>query len=256
MLGWYETSYSTARRWANRTYNLRVAARKLNGTILMPDEVFDFNATLGPRSQTEGYRIAPVIARGELVDGIAGGLCQISSTLFAASFFAGLDVIKADVHSMPSHYIGLGLDATVVWPAVTLRLRNPYDFPVVLHYQVNSGRVRAEILGAKRLYKVGFERRIIGDRAYKEEIRTDENMKLGERKVEQRGQRGYTVRRRRIFFDTQGHEVRSQYWTVLYPPTTMIVTLGSKKTEDATEVPEFKPLNPMPDPATFHRIVQ
>ncbi len=256
VLGWYETSYSTARRWANRTYNLRVAARKLNGTILMPDEIFDFNATLGPRSQTEGYRIAPVIARGELVDGIAGGLCQISSTLFAASFFAGLDVLKADVHSMPSHYIGLGLDATVVWPAVTLRLRNPYDFPVVLHYQVNSGRVRAEILGAKRLYKIGFERRIIGDRAFKEEIRSDENMKLGERKVEQRGQRGYTVRRRRIFFDTKGHEVRSQYWTVLYPPTTMIVTLGAKKTEDATEAPELKPLNPVPDPATFHRIVQ
>jgi len=255
-LGWYETSYSTSRRWANRTYNLRVAARKLNGTILMPDEVFDFNATLGPRTHSEGYRIAPVIARGELVDGIAGGVCQISSTLFAAAFFAGLDVIKADVHSMPSHYIGLGLDATVVWPKVTMQLRNPYDFPVVLHYLVNSGRVRAEILGAKRLYKIGFERRIIGDRAFKEEIRTDEKMKLGERKVEQRGQRGYTVRRRRIFFDHQGHEVRSQYWTVVYPPSTMIVTLGAKKTDDATETPELKPLNPVPDPATFHRIVQ
>jgi len=255
-LGWYETSYSTSVRWGNRTHNLRVAARKLNGTILMPDEVFDFNATLGPRSQTEGYRIAPVIARGELVDGIAGGLCQISSTLFAAAFFAGLDVLKADVHSMPSHYIGLGLDATVVWPKVTMQLRNPYDFPVVLHYLVNSGRVRAEILGAKRLYKIGFERRIIGDRAFKEEIRTDENMKLGERKVEQRGQRGYTVRRRRIFFDQQGHEVRSQYWSVVYPPTTMIVTLGAKKTDDATAPPELKPLNPVPDPATFHRIVQ
>ncbi len=64
VLGYYETSYSTSRRWANRTYNLRVAARKLNGTILMPGEVFDFNAVLGPRTQEEGYRIAPVIARG------------------------------------------------------------------------------------------------------------------------------------------------------------------------------------------------
>jgi vancomycin resistance protein YoaR len=256
VLGWYETSYSTSTRWRNRTYNLRVAARKLNGTILMPDEVFDFNAALGPRTQAEGYRIALVIARGELVDGIAGGVCQISSTLFAAAFFAGLDVLKADVHSMPSHYIGLGLDATVVWPEVTMKLRNPYDFPVVLHYLVNSGRVRAELLGAKRLYKIGFERRIIADRAFKEEIRRDENMKLGERKVEQRGQRGYTVRRRRIFFDQQGHEVRSQYWSVVYPPTTMIVTLGAKKTDDATETPELKPLNPVPDPATFHRIVQ
>ncbi len=190
------------------------------------------------------------------MDGIAGGVCQISSTLFAAAFFAGLDVLEAEVHSMPSHYIGLGLDATVVWPKVTMKLRNPYDFPVVLHYEVNSGRVRAEILGARRLYKIGFERRIIRDRAFKEEVRTDDKMKLGERKVEQRGQRGYTVRRRRIFFDKEGNEVRSQYWTVVYPPTTMIVTIGTKKTEDATEVPEPKPLNPMPDPATFHRIIQ
>ncbi len=260
VLGWYETPYSLSRTYRNRTYNLRVAARKLNGTILMPDELFDFNASLGPRTQQEGYRIAPVIARGELVDGIAGGVCQISSTLFAASFFAGLDVVKAEVHSMPSHYIDLGLDATVVWPQVTMKLRNPYDFPVVIHYEVNSGRVRAEILGKRRPYKVGFERRIVADRAFKEEIRQDDKMLVGKRKVEQRGQRGYTVRRRRIFFDKQGHEVKSQYWTVVYPPTTMILRLGTKKPENpdpnAPPPEPLKPVNPMPDPATFIRKIQ
>lgn len=258
VMGWYETPYSLSHTYANRTYNLRVAARKLNGTILMPDEVFDFNAALGARSQQEGYRIAPVIARGELVDGIAGGVCQISSTLFAAAFFAGLDILKAEVHSMPSHYIELGLDATVVWPATTMILRNPYDFPVVIHYEVSSGRVRAEVLGKRRIYKVGFERRIVADRAFKEEIRQDDKLLLGKRKVEQRGQRGYTVRRRRIFFDGQGHEVKSQYWTVAYPPTTMILRLGAKKPEDPNAPPPepLKPANPMPDPATFVRKIQ
>jgi vancomycin resistance protein YoaR len=235
VLGWYETPYSLSRTYRNRTYNLRVAARKLNGTILMPNEVFDFNTTLGPRTQQEGYRIAPVIARGELVDGIAGGVCQISSTLFAAAFFAGLDILKAEVHSQPSHYIDLGLDATVVWPQVTMKLRNPYDFPLVIHYEVNSGRVRAELLGKKRPYKIGFERRIIADRAFKEEIRKDENLLEGKREVEQRGQKGYTVRRRRIFFDQQGHEVKSQYWTVVYPPTTMILRMGTKEPETPTD---------------------
>lgn len=258
VMGWYETSYSLSPTYANRTYNLRVAARKLSGTILMPDEVFDFNVTLGPRTQQEGYRIAPVIARGELVDGIAGGVCQISSTIFAAAFFAGLDVVKAEVHSMPSHYIELGLDATVVWPEVNLLLRNPYDFPVVLNLEVNSGRVRGEVLGRERPYKIGFERRIIGDKAFKEEIRQDEHLLLGKRQVEQRGQRGYTVRRRRIFFDFQGHEVRSQYWTAVYPPTTMILKLGTRKEEDPDAPPpeELKPVNPMPDPATFVRKIQ
>lgn len=260
VMGWFETPYSLSRRWRNRTYNLRVAARKLSGTILMPGEVFDFNAVLGPRTQQEGYRIAPVIARGELVDGIAGGVCQISSTLFAASFFAGLDILKAEVHSMPSHYIDLGLDATVVWPLTTMRLRNPYDFPVVIHYEVNSGRVRAEILGQKRIYRIGFERSIVGTRAYREEVRKDDKLPVGTRKVEQRGQRGYTVRRRRIFFDKDGAEVKSQYWTLVYPPTTMILRIGTKPIEHpdpSAPPPEpLKPVNPMPDPATFIRKIQ
>jgi len=260
VMGWYETPYSLSPRWRNRTYNLTVAARKLSGTIIMPGEVFDFNEVLGPRTQQEGYRIAPVIARGELVDGIAGGVCQISSTLFAASFFAGLDILKAEVHSMPSHYIELGLDATVVWPLTTMRLRNPYDFPVVIHYEVNSGRVRAEILGRERVYRVGFERRIVADRAYREEVRKDDNLPVGTRKVEQRGQRGYTVRRRRIFFDKDGNEVKSQYWTVVYPPTTMILRIGTKPVENpdpnAPPPEPLKPVNPMPDPATFVRKIQ
>jgi vancomycin resistance protein YoaR len=258
VLGWYETPYSLSETMKNRTYNLRVAAQKLSGTILLPGELFDFNQVLGPRNQEEGYRIAPVIARGELVDGVAGGVCQISSTLFAAAFFAGLDIVKAEVHSMPSHYIELGLDATVVWPDTTLQLRNPYDFPVVIHYQVNSGRVRAEILGRRRLYKVGFERSVVALKPFREELRQDENLLVGKRTIEQQGQRGYVVKRRRIFFDAEGHEVRTQFWGVIYPPTTMILKLGAKKPEDpdAPPPPELKPVPPVPDPVTFVRKVQ
>jgi vancomycin resistance protein YoaR len=258
VLGWYETPYSLSEGMKDRTYNLRVAAQKLNGTILLPGELFDFNQVLGPRNQEEGYRIAPVIARGEMVDGVAGGLCQISSTLFAAAFFAGLEVVKAEVHSQPSHYIELGLDATVVWPDTTLQLRNPYAFPVVIHYEVSSGRVRAEILGKQRLYQIGFERSVVSTRAFREEIRQDDRLLVGKRTIEQHGQRGYLVKRRRIFFDAEGHEIRAQFWGVVYPPTTMILKLGSKQPDDpsAPPPPELKPVNPVPDPVPFVRKIQ
>ena len=116
---------------------------------------------VGERSEKEGYKIAHVITAGEMVDGLAGGTCQISTTLFGAAFFAGLDIVKTTNHSRPSAYTPLGFDATVVWPDTDLKLKNPYDFPVVIHYRVANGEAVVEILGKKRPYdKIVFERHI------------------------------------------------------------------------------------------------
>ncbi|MCD6499492.1 MAG: VanW family protein [Deltaproteobacteria bacterium] len=257
VMGWYETPYKFTGKYANRAHNLKLAARKINGFIMMPGQEFSFNEVVGPRSEREGYHVAPVISKGEMVDGMAGGACQISSTLFAAAFFAGLDIEEADVHSQPSHYIDLGLDATVVWPDKGLKLRNPYDFPVIIHEEVAFGRVRTEILGPKRPFKIGFERSIVRQRPYRQVVRPDPTMERGTRKIEQRGEFGYTVRRRRIFFDKQGVEVKSQYWTVAYPPTTLIIRMGTKPPEDPNKIlPELKPIPPKPTPKRFHRIIQ
>jgi vancomycin resistance protein YoaR len=259
VMGWYETRFKSSGRYRHRAHNLRVAARKLNGWVIMPGEVFSINEALGPRTRQEGYRVAPVLAGGEKVDGMAGGTCQISSTLHAAAYFAGLDILESDVHSQPSHYIELGLDATVVWPDTDLKLRNQYDFPVVVHFEVAFGRVRTEILGKKRLYKIGFERRIVRQRPYKEVIRKDPEMLLGKRKIEQRGEFGYTVRRRRVFFDKAGNEIKAQYWTLVYPPTTLIIRMGTKEWPDPSLMPEpqeFPPVPPKPTPQKFVRITQ
>ena len=117
-----------------------------------PGEEWSFNGTVGERSQSDGYKIAHVITAGEMVDGLAGGTCQISTTLFGASFFAGLDIVKTTNHSRPSAYTPLGFDATVVWPDTDLVLKNPYDFPVAIHYRVANGEAHVEILGKKRPY--------------------------------------------------------------------------------------------------------
>jgi vancomycin resistance protein YoaR len=259
VLGWYETSFKSTGRYEHRAHNLQVAARKLNGRVIMPGELFSFNQALGPRTRQEGYRVAPVISAGEKVDGMAGGTCQISSTLHAAAYFAGLDIVEAEVHSQPSHYIELGLDATVVWPDTDLKLRNPYDFPLVIHFEVAFGRVRTEILGKKRHYEIGFERRIVRQRPYKEVTRQDPELLVGKRKIEQRGEFGYAVRRRRVFFDKSGNEIKAQYWTLIYPPTTLIIRVGTKVPEDPTlieEPKEFPPIPPKPTPQKFVRIKQ
>src|SRR5262249_2603034 len=133
MLGSFDTPYSLEPKEADRTFNLKVGATKVSGMVLLPGESFSFNDRVGPRTQENGFRYGGGITAGELVDVLGGGICQVSSTLYGASFFAGLEIVTHHPHSRPSSYVDMGLDATVVWPDVDLRLRNAYDFPVVLY---------------------------------------------------------------------------------------------------------------------------
>jgi vancomycin resistance protein YoaR len=225
VLGWFETRYDRSEKYAARTFNLRIAASKLDGHVLLPGEIFDFNELVGPRDEANGYKVAPVIAEGEVVDGIGGGTCQISGTLHGAAFFAGLGIVERTPHTRPSAYIKLGLDATVVYPTINLRLQNTFDFPVVLHETVKNGVVRAEILGPRRTRTVTLIRRIIDAIPYEEVERPDKSLPSGVRVLAQRGVAGFKVRRYRIVRDGP-HAVRER-WDDVYPPTTQIVRVGA-----------------------------
>ena len=225
VLGYFETRYSQSAKAKERTYNLRLAASKLDGAVVMPGEVFDFNGTVGPRDEAHGYRVAPVIAQGELVDGLGGGTCQISGTLHGAAFFAGLDIVERYPHSRPSYYIKLGLDATVVYPTINFRFKNPYDFPIVLHEKVSSGVVRAEILGPARKHTVTFFRRIDEVLPFEEIEREAPKLPAGTRVIAQRGIPGFKTTSSRVVRD--GAYATRHKWNDTYPPTSQIVSVGT-----------------------------
>jgi len=227
VLGWFETRYNRAKRSEDRTYNLRLAASKLDGAVVLPGEEFDFNAVVGPRDEASGYRVAPVIAQGELVDGLGGGTCQVSGTLHGAAFFAGLEIVERYPHSRPSFYIKLGLDATVVYPTINYRFRNPFSFPIVLHQTVKDGRVRAEILGPKRVHTVTYFRRIDDILPFEEVVRETDKLPKGKRIVTQRGIPGFRTTSSRLRRDG-AYGVREK-WTDKYPPTTQIIAVGTGK---------------------------
>ncbi|MCA9625916.1 MAG: VanW family protein, partial [Myxococcales bacterium] len=240
VLGYFETTYSRAAKHRARTYNLRLAASRLDGTVLMPGEEFDFNGVVGPRDEANGYRVAPVIAQGELVDGIGGGTCQISGTLHGAAFFAGLDIVERAPHTRPSSYIKLGLDAAVAYPAINFRLRNNFPFPVVLHETVKNGKVRAEVLGPERDRTVTFFRRIDEVIPFEEEVRETDDLPKGVRVLSQRGVPGFKATVFRIVRDGAYAERTKRF--NIYPPTTQIVKLGTgpkgeapKKTDGSLE---------------------
>ncbi len=225
VLGYFETNYDRAARSAARTFNLRLAASKLDGTVLLPGETFDFNEVVGPRDEANGYKVAPVIAEGEVVDGIGGGTCQISGTLHGAAFFAGLDIVERYPHTRPSSYIKMGLDATVVYPTIDFRVKNGFDFPVVLHETVKGGVVRAEILGPPRTRTVTLIRRIDAAIPYEETERPDNSLPEGVRVLSQRGVPGFRLHRYRIIRD--GRNAVRERWNDVYPPTTQIIRVGT-----------------------------
>lgn len=99
----------------NRTTNLRLASQKINGTILLPGEEFSYNKVVGERTIQAGYKEASVYSNGQVVNGLGGGICQISSTLYNAVIMANLDVTDRRNHQFIAPYVPVGQDATVVY---------------------------------------------------------------------------------------------------------------------------------------------
>ncbi len=254
VLGTQRTTFPVTDK--ERNFNLKLAASKLNGHVIGPHEEFSFNAVVGDRTEKEGYKIAHVISAGEMIDGLAGGTCQISTTLYGAAFFAGLDIVKQTPHSRPSTYVPMGFDATVVWPNTDLVLKNPYDFPVAIHYRVARGEAVVEILGKPRPWdEVVFERHVVDSTPFETEERLDDTLPEGYESLDQGGFNGYRLTRLRRFMK-DGVEVKVEKWSVSYRPVTEYVRKGTS-TEPDLKPPTPKPVHgPKPPGSSSLRIAQ
>jgi vancomycin resistance protein YoaR len=254
VLGTFQTTFPVGDK--DRNFNLKLAASKLNGVVLAPGAEWSFNDTVGDRTEKEGYKIAHVITAGEMVDGLAGGTCQISTTLFGASFFAGLDIVKTTNHSRPSTYVPMGMDATVVFPTTDLKMKNPYDFPVVIHYRVARGQAVVEILGKKRPWdEIAFEREIIEELPFETQERLDDELAWGSEVHDQLGFNGYTLMRYRKFYK-DGKLDHQDKWKVTYKPVTEYIRRGTNESPDA-KIPDGKePHGPKPPKEGKGRMVQ
>lgn len=161
VLSTFETKYKTYKR--GRSANVELAAQKLNGLVLRPLQTVSFNDRVGARTVEAGFQQAPEIVGDELTVGIGGGTCQVSTTLFGASLFGGLKIVDRQSHSRPSSYAKLGLDATVSYPKVDLKVMNPFNFPIIVHAFIpEPGTLKVELLGGEMVkdvdYKYGISR--------------------------------------------------------------------------------------------------
>ena len=116
----------------NRTTNIDLSAKAINGVTVLPGETFSFNRATGERTAEKGYKPAAAISGGETFDEIGGGVCQTSSTLFNAVVRADLEITSRKPHAWPSDYVDRGEDATVNWPNLDFKFRNNTEYPVFI----------------------------------------------------------------------------------------------------------------------------
>jgi VanW family protein len=162
LLSQYSTSYSTKNQ--KRTTNLRLAANKINGTVLMPGETFSYNKVVGERTIAAGYQEAPIYVSGKVVDGLGGGICQITTTLYNAVVYANLEIVERSNHQFVPSYAPASRDATVVYGSIDFKFKNNRNYPIKILCSVQNGIANFQIYGLKtdNDYEVVISNRVTG----------------------------------------------------------------------------------------------
>jgi vancomycin resistance protein YoaR len=232
----------------NRLHNVRLVARLVDGALIAPGAEFSFNETTGERSAERGFLEAPVIINGELQNGIGGGVCQVSTTVFNAAFEAGISITSRTNHALYISHYPQGRDATVNYPDTDLRFQNDTGKWLLLRTFVGTSELTVN------LYGTPMDRRVEVDTAPLEVTGPptvkripDPSIWVGEKVTEEVGQPSRKTAVTRRVFTADGKKLYDTTWASYYRAEPTTVRYGTKKRPVAPP-PKPKKKNPPPPP--------
>ena len=233
------SSFSTRYDASNypRTTNLKLAMAKLNGVVVASGETFSYNKTLGKRTAEAGYREAGGYAGGRVVQTLAGGICQISSTLYDAVIYANLDIVERYNHMFLAGYVGAGKDATVVYGSLDFKFKNTRKYPIMIKTTIGNGVAKVDIYGIKEEveYDVDIVTSTLSYIPYKTIYEEDKSLKPGQEKVVQSGMNGCKSITYKVL-KLNGKEVsREVLSSDTYDAMNRIVKRGPEKTVETSK---------------------
>ncbi|GGM98344.1 vancomycin B-type resistance protein vanW [Thermus composti] len=211
-----------------RLHNLLLASSKLDG-ILIPPGLFSFNRALGPITQEAGYKEAFVIVGDRTEQGVGGGVCQVSTTLFRAFFLAGLPIRERHAHSYQvAYYKPTGLDAAVIQPYKDLKVLNDTPGHILVQRSVVGSRLRFHLFGTKDR-EVAWEGPFVSDRKPPPPPREvlDPSLPPGVRKQVDFAAEGARVEVRRRVRYGDGRQVEERFLS-LYRPWGAVYLVGPR----------------------------
>lgn len=237
LLGTFSTTYDTSNQ--NRVTNLELASEKINGTVILPQETFSYNKIVGERTIAKGYKEAAVYSGGKVVDGIGGGICQLSSTLYNAVIYANLEITQRSNHRFLTSYVTAGRDATVSWGTIDFCFKNTRNYPIKIVSSVKNGVVTTEIYGLKeeKEYEIVIESTITEVLPYTINYVRNNSMEQGSNIIKQYGANGAKSVTYKVVKYNGAIISKTLLSNDTYSPLERIIVQGTKKVEGANTEP-------------------
>lgn len=173
----------------NRKHNVALAAQFIDGTVVLPEDEFSFNETVGARTEQRGFKPAYIISDGTFVEGIGGGVCQVSSTLYNCALLADLYITCVRPHSLPVSYVAPSFDA-MVSSASDLRFANTLSAPITVKMKADGKYIRAEIYGVSGGLSVRRRSETLGTIPNETQYIDDDTLAAGEEVIDTYGKNG------------------------------------------------------------------
>jgi len=234
----------------NRIHNVQLVASMVDGAMIAPGSTFSFNGTTGERSPDRGFREAPVIINGELQNGIGGGVCQVSTTVFNAAYEAGLPIESRTNHALYISHYPQGRDATVNYPDIDLRFRNDTGRWLLLRTFVGSSALTVKLYGTPQNRRVETETAPLEVTGAPGAKRTpDANLWTGVQVVDDAGEPSRRTSVTRRVYSPQGKLLSETTWTSWYRSEPKLIRYGTKQRPNE-QPPPTKDKDKKPPPAS------
>ena len=227
-LGKYSSYYNISNK--NRTTNVELASQKINNVILLPGEEFSYNKVVGERTFANGFKEASVYTSSGVVDGLGGGICQVSSTLYNAVLHANLEIVERRNHRYAVSYVPLGRDATVAYGSIDFRFKNNRTYPIKIVCYAQNGVLNISIMGIKEEndYEVEITTKNLQTIPFTTKYIDDNAMPIGTENETQYGDNGYKYETYKTL-KQNGEVVSSEKISNdNYTPLTRVVKRGTK----------------------------
>ena len=176
----------------NRSTNIELAAKKINGTVVMPGENFSFNTVVGKRTIEAGYKEGTAYIGGKVVPDVGGGVCQVSSTLYNTALLANLEIVERSNHMFLTGYVAASRDATVYYGSLDFIFKNTRSYPIKIVASANNGVCKISMYGIKEEteYEVIIQSKVTSYINYTTTYKNDATLAEGKEVVEQSGANG------------------------------------------------------------------
>ncbi|MBU5336039.1 VanW family protein [Intestinibacter bartlettii] len=231
LLGSYETYFNPKN--TNRVTNITVASKSTSNVLIGTNEKFSFNNELSNKNAYSQFKNAPIILNGKPDQGVGGGICQVSTTIYNAALYAGMDIMQITNHSIPSSYIKKGRDATVSEGYIDFAFKNKYDTPILIYNEIYSNKIVSKIYGSNTdKSNIEIDTEVVKTIENKKIYKNDSKLKKGTKVVEQPGRLGYTVNTFRIYKSNDKIIKKELINTSYYPPCDEIILKGTREVQN------------------------